>query len=392
MRVVVAPDKFKGCLPAPAVARAIGAGLRAAGPGLDVAELPVADGGDGTLTAASAAGFRLVPVTAEGPTGQQVHSAIGLRDQVTVIELADVTGLQRLPGPRAPLRASTFGLGQLVAAALDHRARTIIIGVGGSASTDGGAGMMQALGLRLLDRRGRPIGRGGGALLDLAAADTTGLDPRLHATTVLVASDVDSPLLGPAGAVRMFGPQKGADAGQIALLERGLSRWAEVTSLATGKDVALTPGAGAAGGTGFAALAYLAAAIRPGIDLILELAGFDAAAARTDLVITGEGSLDEQTLRGKAPLGVARAAARHGIPAVAVAGRSALPAGALATAGFAAAYLLTSLEPDPAACLRDAASLLEQTGRLIAGDLASSRLPGPSSPRQPAKTGSVPDA
>jgi glycerate 2-kinase len=371
MRIVVAPDKFKGSLPAPAVAEAIATGLRAASPSLDVAELPVADGGDGTLAAMIAAGFTRVPATAEGPTGQPVHTAIGLRDRTAVIELADVAGLQRLPGGLlAPLRASTFGVGQLITAALDHGARTIIVGLGGSASTDGGAGMMQALGLRMLSRSGQPVGRGAAALAELSSLDISELDPRLRQAQVLLASDVDSPLLGVAGAAAVFGPQKGATARQAGELDSALARWAELTRSATGRDVADTPGAGAAGGTGYAALAYLDATVRPGIELVLELAGFGTAIAHADLVITGEGSLDAQTLSGKAPVGVARAAARRGVPTIAVAGRSCLTAAQVRMAGLHAVYPLTALEPDTSVCMRDAASLLRQTGALIARDLA----------------------
>ena len=372
MRIVVAPDKFKGSLPAAEVARAVAAGLRARRPDLDVLELPVADGGDGTVAAAVSAGFEQVTVTAEGPTGESVTAAFGQHDGTAVLELAGVAGLERLPGGQlAPLASSTYGLGQLIAAALDRGAQTIILGIGGSASTDGGAGMLQALGLRLLDADGQPVGRGGGALLAAAAVDARGLDPRLAASRVLVASDVDNPLLGPAGAAHVFGQQKGASPAQIALLDRALAHWAQLSRAATGQDVAAAAGAGAAGGTGYAALAYLGASIRPGIALMLEIAGFDSAVAGADLVITGEGSLDTQTLRGKAPLGVARAAARHGVPVLAVAGRSSLSERQLADAGIRAAYPLTSIEPDPAACVRDAARLLERIGRQIAGELAS---------------------
>jgi glycerate 2-kinase len=377
MRIVVAPDKFKGSLPARDVARAIAAGLLAGDPGLDVVELPVADGGDGTLAAALAAGFERVPVTAAGPLGEPVESAFGwrpgagaaagARGGVAVVELADVVGLQRMPGGvLAPLQASTFGLGQLIGSALDRGASTIILGVGGSASTDGGAGMMQALGVRLLDARGGEIGRGGAALAGLASVDTSGLDPRLAGVTVLVASDVDNRLLGASGAAAVFGPQKGATPEQVTQLDRALARWAALTAAATGVDVADSAGAGAAGGTGFGALAYLRATLRPGIDLVLELVGLDAALDQADLVITGEGSLDAQSLRGKAPVGVARAAGRLGIPVLAVAGRSSLTAAELAGAGLRAVYALTALQPDPAVSMRDAPGLLAQIGQMIA--------------------------
>jgi glycerate kinase len=375
MRIVVAPDKFKGSLPARDVARAIAAGLLAGDPGLDVVELPVADGGDGTVAAALAAGFERVPVTAEGPLGHPVDSAFGLggsAGDVAVVELADVAGLQRMPaGTLAPLRASTFGLGQLIGRALDRGAGTIILGLGGSASTDGGAGMMQALGLRLLDARGADLGRGGAALADLASIDRSGLDSRLAGVTVLVASDVDNALLGPSGAAAVFGPQKGANPEQVAQLDAALARWAALTTTATELDVVGSPGAGAAGGTGLAALAYLHAALLPGIDVMLELIGLDTALEKADLVITGEGSLDAQTLRGKAPVGVARAAGRRGIPVLAVAGQSSLTPAELGRAGLLDVYSLTTLQPDPAVSMRDAPLLLAETGQLIASQLAS---------------------
>lgn len=387
MRVVVAPDKFKGSATAAEVAGAIAAGLRAGRPVLDVVELPVADGGDGTVAAAVAAGFAPVQVMVEGPTGEPVQATFALLRGTAVIELAEVAGLRRLPFSNpagagrelhgsgdgawagrelAPLSASTYGLGQLVAAALDHGATTIVLGAGGSASTDGGAGMMQALGLRLTDRRGQSVRRGGAALRDLKSIDLTGLDSRLAAIRVLVASDVDNPLLGPAGAASVFGPQKGASRAQVNRLEQALTRWADLTGSAVSRDVSAIPGAGAAGGTGFAAVAYLGAQLMPGIDLVLELIGFDAALAGAGLVITGEGSLDAQTLGGKAPVGVARAAARRGIPVAVVAGQVLLTDAELAAAGFTAAYALTSIEPDPALSIARAASLLTQIGLQIA--------------------------
>src|SRR5215813_1645854 len=197
MRVVVAPDKFKGSATAPEVADAIAKGLRAARPDLEIVQVPVADGGDGTVAAALAAGFAPIGTTAEGPTGEPVMTTFGLRDGTAVIELADVAGLRRLPdsGP-APLRASTYGVGQVIAAALDVGARTVVLGIGGSATTDGGAGMAQALGVRLTDERGHDLPRGGSALGRLAAIDRGGLDPRIAVTRLLVASDVSHPLLG----------------------------------------------------------------------------------------------------------------------------------------------------------------------------------------------------
>ena len=371
MRVVVAPDKFKGSATAKQVAAAISTGLRRVRPDLEIVEMPVADGGDGTVAALLAVGFRPLRVLAEGPTGAPVMSTVAMRAGTAVVELADVAGLGRLPEQRgarpfAPLTASTYGVGLVIAAALDAGAATVVLGLGGSASTDGGAGMVQALGVGLTDERGDDIARGGAALCDLAVIDPDGVDARIAGAALLVASDVDNPLLGPLGAAAEFGPQKGASPGDVALLGRALARWAVLTEAATGRDLARVPGAGAAGGAGFAAMAYLGARLVPGADLMLELIGFDAALTGAALVVTGEGSLDRQSLGGKAPVGVARAAARRAVPVVVVAGRVLLTGDELAAAGFAAGYSLADLEPDPAISMATAAELLERVGSAIA--------------------------
>jgi glycerate kinase len=388
MRIVIAPDKFKGSLGATEVAAAIAAGLRAglAGAerpgaersGAELVTIPVADGGEGTVDAAVAAGFERVLVTAAGPLGEPVRASYARRGEVAVIELACVCGLMRLPGGRRePLAASSFGLGEVLRAALEAGARRIILGVGGSASTDGGTGLLQALGARMLDARGEPLGRvlggglGGGATLgEVAALDLSGLHPALRSCSLTIATDVDNPLTGPSGAAEVYGPQKGATPAQVRELAGGLRRWAAVVASATGTETATdwsqAPGSGAAGGVGFAARAVLGAEPRPGIGLVLDLVGFDAALAGAALVVTGEGSLDMQSLSGKAPVGVAWAAARRGIPVVAVAGRSTLTAAQLAAAGITAVYPLSDLEPDPARCRAEASVLLERVGRAIA--------------------------
>ena len=374
MKIVVAPDKFKGSLPATQVATAIAAGLRSglhpAGARPEVITIAVADGGEGTVDAAVAAGVERVPVTAAGPTGDPVRTSYARCGEVAVVELACVCGLARLPGGpsssrAAPLTASSFGAGEVLRAALGAGARRIILGVGGSASTDGGAGLLQALGARVLDARGEPVGRGGGALQDVAALDLTGLHPALRSAVITLAADVDNPLTGPDGAAEGYGPQKGASPAEVPVLAAALRRWAEVVAAAVGTDWSLAPGSGAAGGVGFAALAVLGAQRRPGIGLVLELAGFEAALAGADLVVTGEGSLDAQSLAGKAPVGVARAAARRGVPVVAVAGRNTLTAAELAAAGIAAVYPLSNLEPDPERSRAEAGPLLRRTGQMI---------------------------
>jgi glycerate kinase len=375
MKIVVAPDKFKGSLPAAEVAAAVAAGLRsglaqAVGPAAELVTIPVADGGEGTVDAAVAAGFERVPVTAAGPAGDPVRSGYARRGEVAVVELAGVCGLARLPGGQpAPLAASSFGAGEVLRAALESGARRIVLGVGGSASTDGGAGLLQALGARVLGASGELTApMGGEALRDVAALDLTGLHAALHGAEIILAADVTNPLTGPDGAAEVYGPQKGASPAEVAVLAAGLRRWAAVVAATIGTDWSQVPGAGAAGGVGFAALAVLGATRRPGIELVLDLADFETALDGADLVITGEGSLDTQSLAGKTPVGVARAAGRHGIDVVAVAGRSTLTTAELAAAGIAAVYPLSALEPDLERCRAEAASLLRQVGQMIARD------------------------
>ncbi len=372
-RVLVAPDKFKGSLTALEVADAVARGLTAGRPDVEVDRLPVADGGDGTLAAALAAGFEAVPVTATGPTGEPVETAYARLGDVAVVEMADVSGLARLPGGRRqPRTATSRGTGELVAAAVAAGARRVVLGIGGSATTDGGAGLLQALGAELLDADGAPVGPGGAALEQLARVDVSGVAAALGGAEVVVACDVDNPLTGPSGAAAVYGPQKGAGPDDVVLLDRCLARLADAVAGATGRDLRDEPGAGAAGGVGFAALAVLGAQLRPGIDLLLDLLGFDRLVAGADLVVVGEGSLDGQSLRGKAPVGVARRARAAGVPAVvAVCGRRDLDDAALQGAGIDAASALTDLEPDPERCMAEAGPLLER----LAERMAAERLP-----------------
>ncbi|MFF3325184.1 glycerate kinase [Streptomyces sp. NPDC002889] len=364
-RVLVAADKFKGSLTAVQVAERVTAGLRRVVPDLEVERLPVADGGDGTVAAAVAAGFEQRQVRVTGPLGTPVTAAYAFRDDTAVVEMAEASGLQHLPaGVFAPLTATTYGSGELLRAALDAGARTIVFGVGGSATTDGGAGMLAALGARLLDADGVPVGPGGGALVDLASADLSGLDARFKDVRLVLASDVDNPLTGPKGASAVYGPQKGATPQDVATLDAALAHYASVL----GPDQAAAPGAGAAGGIGYGALVALGASFRPGIEVMLDVLGFARALERATLVITGEGSLDEQTLHGKAPAGVAAAARAAGKETVAVCGRLALPPEAVGRAGIRRAYALTSLEPDPATCMAQAGPLLERLAESIAQD------------------------
>ncbi|PWJ06445.1 glycerate kinase [Streptomyces sp. NWU49] len=370
-RVLVAADKFKGSLTAVEVAERVTAGLRRVVPDLAVEALPVADGGDGTVAAAVAAGFARREVRVAGPLGDEVTAAYALRGDTAVVEMAEASGLQRLPaGVFAPLTASTYGSGELLRAALDAGARTLVFGVGGSATTDGGAGMLAALGARFLKADGEPVAPGGGGLAELASADLSGLDPRLGEVGLILASDVDNPLTGPQGAPAVYGPQKGASPEEVERLDAALAHFAKVLEGSVGPwatAYAASPGAGAAGGIGYGAL-LLGAAFRPGIEVMLDVLGFAPALERADLVVTGEGSLDRQTLHGKAPAGVAAAARAAGKEVVAVCGRLALSPETLDRAGIRRAYALTDLEPDVAKCIAEAGPILERTAERIARD------------------------
>lgn len=372
--MLVAADKFKGSLTAVQVAERVTAGLRRVVPELEVETLPVADGGDGTVAAAVAAGFERREVTVTGPLGEPVTAAFALRGTTAVVEMAEASGLQLLPaGVFAPLTATTYGSGELLRAALDAGATTIVFGVGGSATTDGGAGMLAALGAVFLDAAGEPVGPGGGALAQLATADLSGVDPRLADVDLVLASDVDNPLTGPKGCAAVYGPQKGASPEDVETLDAALAHYAEVLEQAIGAkaaELAASPGAGGAGGIGYGAL-LIGASFRPGIELMLEVLGFAPALERATLVITGEGSLDEQTLHGKAPAGVAAAARAAGKDVVAVCGRLLLAPEALGAAGIRRAYPLTDLEPDPAKSIPNAGPLLEQVASNVARDFLS---------------------
>lgn len=369
-RVLVAPDKFKGSLPATEVAARVSAGLARAGFRGEVVALPVADGGDGTIDAAVSAGYHRVEIEVRGPAGRPVMAAFGLRDETAVVEAAQACGLSLLPPDQlAPLTATSVGVGELILAATRMGARQIVLAVGGVATTDGGAGLLQALGARLTDEAGSELPPGGAALARLATLDLSRLRD-LSGVEFRLASDVNNPLLGPSGAAAVYGPQKGASPGDVKLLEAGLARWADVAEETRGAAARDAPGAGAAGGIGFAAQLFLGARMRPGIELLLEMLSFSGQLDGARLVITGEGSLDAQSLHGKAPVGVARAAGAHDppVPVVAVAGVCALSPAELREAGFAACYPLTELEPDVDKSIAAAGPLMERLAERVAAD------------------------
>lgn len=367
-RVLVAADKFKGSLTGTQVLEAISAGMRAAVPSLQISSTLIADGGDGTLDAAETAGFTRVPVTAAGPFGEPTPTSYAVRGAQAVVEMADACGIVRAGDRRDALGATSRGVGDVMAAALDAGVRDLVLGIGGSASTDGGAGMLQALGARLLDADGAELPAGGAALARLATLDLSTLHPGLAEATITLASDVNNPLLGQRGCVEIFGPQKGADDEKRPVLEAALTHFAAKVTQAMGRDDTGLPGAGAAGGVGYAAMAVLGATMRPGIDVILELGDFTELLPGSDLVVTGEGALDLQTLLGKAPAGVARAAKAAGVPVIALCGRALLSEQEIAETGLDAIYQLLDIEPDPDVCMRDADRLLRELAGRAARD------------------------
>lgn len=369
MKIVIAPDSFKESLSAAGVASALARGLRQALPTAEILECPLGDGGEGTLDAVLAAtGGEVREARVTGPLGESATARWGwLAEQRTAfVEMASASGLELVPRARRDVRVATSrGTGELLHAALDAGAERLVLAIGGSATNDGGAGLLQALGVRLLDRQGQVLGPGGAALSSLASLDVTDLHPRLAAVEVVIAADVDNPLCGPQGASQIFGPQKGASPEQVRELDAALAHFARVTAATLGRDVSEQPGAGAAGGVGFAALAFLQATFRPGIEVVAELVGLEEALRGADLAVTGEGRLDGQTLRGKTPAGVLRLAQRHGIPVVAVAGSLGEGYDALYQQGLAAAF---SLVPGPLSleeALVQAEVLLERTARDI---------------------------
>lgn len=344
MKLVIAPDSFKESLSAPGVASAIARGWQSIYPEADIQLCPMADGGEGTVEAVLAAtGGECRELQVCGPLGDPVLAHWGwLPDAQAVIEMAAASGLHWVaPTQRDARITTTRGTGELILAALDAGARRIILGIGGSATNDAGAGLLEALGVRLLDGAGQPVAPGGAALLDVQRIDLTGLDSRLAQVEVLVAADVDNPLCGPRGASHVFGPQKGASPEQVQQLDKALGHFADVMAAALGEDHRDIPGVGAAGGLGFAAKAVLGASFRPGIELVAELSGLADAVQGADLVITGEGRLDGQSLHGKTPVGVARVARAAGVPVIALAGSLGEGYQSLYEAGIDAAFSLT---------------------------------------------------
>ncbi|MFP8968534.1 glycerate kinase [Pokkaliibacter sp. CJK22405] len=324
MRVVIAPDSFKECLTAMEAATAIAEGIREIFPEAECRCLPMADGGEGTTeTLVSTRQGERIYEMVKGPMGEPVKAMFGLIDhgQTAVIEMAEASGLHLVPANlRDPQISSTYGTGQLIKAALERGARHIIMGLGGSATNDGGSGMLLALGATMKDAKGNDLSAGGLALSSLAELDLSGLDIRLNDTTIEVACDVNNPLCGEQGASAIFGPQKGATPEMVQTLDKALQNFGKMLAEQTGRDALMTPGVGAAGGLGAALFAALGASLTPGVDLVMKTINLRDAMVDADLVVTGEGRVDSQTIFGKTPYGVAQAAKERNLPVVAVAG------------------------------------------------------------------------
>lgn len=360
-KIIIATDSFKGCLSSSEVALAIEQGIRERLPDCDVVRFPIADGGEGILDVLVAALHgRYIPARVHDPLMRPIDARYGVSGdgRTALIEMAVASGLPLVPVHlRNPLTTTTWGTGELIKDALRHGCRDFIIGIGGSATNDAGLGMLQALGFRFLDQDNHELGVGGAVMEKVASVDCSAALPELNDTRFTVACDVDNPFCGPEGAAYVFAPQKGADKAMVEQLDAGMRSLASVIRCTTGKDITLMPGAGAAGGMGGALFAFLDAQLQPGIRLLLDTLDFDSKIRHADLIITGEGKIDRQTLRGKVPYGVLEAARKHQIPVVAIAG-SVEDADLLAQAGFAGIYAVTpdgtpleqAMRPENAKC------------------------------------------
>lgn len=374
-RVVVAPDKFKGSVTATAAAAALATGL-ARDPDLVVVQHPIADGGEGTVALLLGRGFAPIDVEVTGPLGGRVTAVLALASdgRTAVVESAHAIGvpaLGRAPDSHTAVHATSRGVGELMLAALDCGVQRLVVGLGGSISTDGGAGALQALGARIRTAEGAEVVPGGAGLAEAASLGLKELDSRLAGVDILLACDVDTPLLGPQGAAAIYGPQKGAAPAAVEILEAALANWADVVADVRGREDRLRDGTGAAGGLAFGLCAVLGARLAPGIDWLLDETDFSEVVAGADLIVVGEGSLDQQSLRGKGPIGIARAAAQYDVPVVAVVGRSLLTPSEAMRAGLGRVYALADVVSDQAYCMSHAEQLLSQVGEEVARHLSS---------------------
>ncbi|MDA0128190.1 glycerate kinase [Vibrio sp. MarTm2] len=374
MKVVIAPDSYKESLTAMEVATAIENGFKEIMPDAEYIKLPMADGGEGTVQSlVDATGGDIVTVEVTGPLGQPVEGFYGLLGDgsTAVIEMAAASGLHLVePSERNPLLTTTYGTGQLIKAALDKGVNHIIIGIGGSSTNDGGVGMAQALGAKLVDAEGADLPFGGGAIARLAKIDLSGLDPRLAKIQLEVACDVDNPLCGPKGASHVFGPQKGATPEMVEQLDQNLAHYAAMIYQTNGKDVISQAGAGAAGGLGAALLGLFDATLRPGINIVMDAVNLAEVVKDADLVITGEGRIDSQTIHGKTPIGVARTAKLYQLPVIGIAGSTAQDCRVVHDHGIDAVFSVVLGAIDLPTALKEAAFNVEMTARNVAAALA----------------------
>ena len=362
MKIIVAPDSFKGSCTSMEASLAIGKGILKVLPDADIVRIPMADGGEGTVEALlSSCGGRTIETVVTGPLGEKVTCTFGiLNNGIAVIEMSAASGLTLVPeGKRNPLITTTFGTGELIKAALDNGCKKIIIGIGGSATNDGGAGMAQALGISLKDSGGNELGFGGGELGKLADIDISNLDPRINGTEIIVACDVTNPLYGEKGASEVYGPQKGATYEMVAVLDNNLKHFSEIIKNKLGKDIANIPGAGAAGGLGAGLIAFCNAALKSGINTILDACDFDRHIKDCDLIITGEGRIDAQSAYGKVPAGIAKRAKKFNKPVLVIAGGIGKDASAVYDVGIDGIMAIVNKAMPLDEAMSNAAELLE---------------------------------
>ncbi|GAA4979441.1 glycerate kinase [Actinopolymorpha pittospori] len=369
--VVIAPDKFKHSLTALEVSRALARGIHDVRPDAPIDVAPIADGGDGTVDAAIAAGFEPLPVTVVNAIGTPVDSVVARRGRQAVVELANTCGMSTLPGAALhPMTAHTVGVGQAIAAALDHGCDDIVLGLGGSASTDAGTGLLVGLGARLLDRDGLPVEPGAAGLGRIVAVDLDGLHPGLRDARIRIAADVTCPLLGPEGSVAVFGPQKGLTGEAADQVEREIDEFAALVQELSGRDIRTLRGGGAAGGVAATAYGLLDAEIIEGAAFVLDILGFERHLGGARVVVTGEGRCDDQTLHGKAPAAIAHLARRSGVPVFLVAGEIAMSEEGREKLGVQRTWsLMEAAGGDRAVALAEAERLLAEVGRQIGATL-----------------------
>ncbi|MED3946927.1 glycerate kinase [Priestia aryabhattai] len=370
MKIVIAPDSFKESLTALHVCEAVEKGIKAHFPDVEISKVPMADGGEGTVQSlVDATGGDIIQARVTGPLGKEVEAFYGILGDgnTAVIEMAAASGLHHVPvDKRNPLITTTRGTGELILKALDHKVKHIIIGIGGSATNDGGTGMAKALGAKLLDANGAEIKEGGGSLAQLASIDLTNLDSRLAEVKVEVACDVDNPLTGETGASAVFGPQKGATPDMVKQLDLNLAHYAAIVGKEMGIHIQSIPGAGAAGGLGGGLLAFLSAELKPGVDIVIKATQLESYIKNADLVITGEGRIDGQTIYGKTPIGVAKTAKKHSVPVIAIAGSIGAGSEAVYEHGISALFSVVPGAVSLQEALEKADENIERTAKNVA--------------------------